>query len=508
MFMQASARLWRTNLVDWRAGFSTTMGPGMVYLESLRNHEREGVPSGAGTDTSKGFDLTKMHRLLAQLGDPQDAWQAVHISGTKGKGSTATMLASIASAAGLKTGCYTSPHVVSLHERILMDGKPITSEDLDQALVTVQPTAQGLSHASPELPPPSHFEVLTAAAFAHFAAAGTDLAVVEVGLGGARDATNAFRPAGLALSVVTPIGSDHLDALGGSVRSVAAAKAGVLKAGRPLVLAPQPLHEAHQEIKREAHRLGCPVIEVADEVELEFARGGEQHPAAPAIVRVLGSTVAAALGLQQGDCIEMKLGMEGVHQLSNAATAITAAAVLASEGILQGLTLEGLRLGLSRAQLPGRFQRCRLAEHRAGPVLIVDGAHTPEACAALAASLRRAFPEPSPVALVLAAAADKDASGMCAALGALRPVAVFPTEVEVAGSGARAMAPGSIMAAWQFNVPRPGRVMMQPSVVAAVERARMELGGVREGGGPGVILVTGSMHAAGAALRRLHLVPA
>lgn len=212
---------------------------------------------------------------------------------------------------------------------------------------------------------------------------------------------------------------------------------------------------------------------------------------------------------------EMKLGMEGVHQLSNAATAITAAAVLASEGILQGLTLEGLRLGLSRAQLPGRFQRCRLAEHRAGPVLIVDGAHTPEACAALAASLRRAFPEPSPVALVLAAAADKDAryhlgcgvcrltgpkalcpacsgsclrpetaraehnvlstlqlcrvslasaliahlprpphpscSGMCAALGALRPVAVFPTEVEVAGSGARAMAPGSIMAAWQFN---------------------------------------------------------
>uniref|UniRef100_A0A1D1ZUM4 Mur ligase central domain-containing protein n=1 Tax=Auxenochlorella protothecoides TaxID=3075 RepID=A0A1D1ZUM4_AUXPR len=251
MFMQASARLWRTNLVDWRAGFSTTMGPGMVYLESLRNHEREGVPSGAGTDTSKGFDLTKMHRLLAQLGDPQDAWQAVHISGTKGKGSTATMLASIASAAGLKTGCYTSPHVVSLHERILMDGKPITSKDLDQALVTVQPTAQGLSHASPELPPPSHFEVLTAAAFAHFAAAGTDLAVVEVGLGGARDATNAFRPAGLALSVVTPIGSDHLDALGGSVRSVAAAKAGVLKAGRPLVLAPQPLHEAHQEIKRE-----------------------------------------------------------------------------------------------------------------------------------------------------------------------------------------------------------------------------------------------------------------
>lgn len=106
---------------------------------------------------------------------------------------------------------------------------------------------------------------------------------------------------------------------------------------------------------------------------------------------------------------DVRLGMEGVHQLSNAATAITAAAVLASEGALPGLTLDGLRRGLARAHLPGRFQRCRLEDDMAGPVVVVDGAHTPESCAALATSLRRAFPEPSPVALVLAAAADKDA---------------------------------------------------------------------------------------------------
>lgn len=201
----------------------------------------------------------------------------------------------------------------------------------------------------------------------------------------------------------------------------------------------------------------------------------------------------------------VRVGMEGPHQLDNAAAAATVAAVLKTQAGLSGVSLEGVAAGLAVARLPGRFQRCRLRADPDGPWVVLDGAHTPEAAAALVRTLRRAFPEPAPVALVLATAADKDLAGICRELGALGPVVTLPTRVDVAGAAARATPPGTVMAAWQFNVRRPGRTIIQPSARAAVETARRELGPAAAGGKPSVILVTGSLHAAGAVLNTVPL---
>ena len=185
----------------------------------------------------------RMHLLLEALGNPHRRFRSVHVAGTKGKGSTAALLASALREAGYRTGCYSSPHVVSMEERVRVDDQEIELEELDALLAAAAPAAERLRPRGL-----SHFELLTAVAFEHFAAHGVEVAVVEAGLGGARDATNVFSAGDLAASVITPVGRDHLEALGGDLRGVAQAKAGVIKAGRPLVLAPQPEAEAESLI--------------------------------------------------------------------------------------------------------------------------------------------------------------------------------------------------------------------------------------------------------------------
>ena len=185
----------------------------------------------------------RMHLLLEALGNPHRRFRSVHVAGTKGTGSTAALLASALREAGYRTGCYSSPHVVSMEERVRVDDQEIELEELDALLAAAAPAAERLRPRGL-----SHFELLTAVAFEHFAAHGVEVAVVEAGLGGARDATNVFSAGDLAASVITPVGRDHLEALGGDLRGVAQAKAGVIKAGRPLVLAPQPEAEAESLI--------------------------------------------------------------------------------------------------------------------------------------------------------------------------------------------------------------------------------------------------------------------
>ncbi|KAI3425824.1 hypothetical protein D9Q98_007799 [Chlorella vulgaris] len=517
---------------------SYSSGAALDWLGRFTNYEQQGVPQAAGTDSDAGFDLGRMHRLLGDLGDPHHAWPvAAHVAGTKGKGSTVALLSSILLAAGYKAGAYTSPHIRSFHERIAVGGSPISAASLDALLAAHGGTVEA-AH-SREASALSHFEIVTALAFKHFQEQQVDVAVVEVGLGGARDATNVLPSASLAAAVITAVGQDHAAALGGSVQAIAAAKAGIMQAGRPVVLARQPEPAAEAVLLQRAKELGCPVIEAHKEVQFHSAAADESSSsgaAGPPLLQqrlrmvVTGQTAAAFEAPVEQIEQEVRIRLLGAHQLDNAAAAVAAAACLRRHG-MRGIDMAAVAAGLAAAQLPGRFQLCQFSEDaeeaaqaaaraaqgasssgaEVGPWVVLDGAHTPESAAALAHTLRELFPT-APVALVMAMAEDKQHREFCQAIRTVQPSVVVFTSVPIAGGAARAASPGQLAGAWQAAAILGGgrarggvrtRELIQASVTAAVERARMELRSQR--GQRGVVVVCGSLHAVGAALAQLPL---
>ncbi|KAF5837251.1 Mur ligase [Dunaliella salina] len=253
----------------WASSIYRTLSSSATHsiLSKLTNFEQQGVPSGSGTIAgSSSFDLGRMHRLLAALGNPHKQWPVVHVAGSKGKGSTATMISSILRSSGYSVGLYTSPHLLSITERINVQGSPISRlafealETEHAALIAKQLEAEGGRL--------SHFEALTALAFRHFADRKVDAAVVETGMGGTLDATNVFDESTLAVAVITPLGYEHVDALGGTIESIAAAKAGIMKAGRPVVVAQQGHGRATETLQHAAHGLGCRLINAQDQVQV------------------------------------------------------------------------------------------------------------------------------------------------------------------------------------------------------------------------------------------------
>lgn len=206
-----------------------------AFLALFINHEARGVPKGAGADGAHGFPLERMHQLLRGLGNPQASYPVLHVGGSKGKGSTATFLASVLRACGHRVGVYTSPHAVHVRERLSTSrtGECVAAQEYAH-LVLRHADAVARVHGAGGPGGCTHFEVTTALALAHFADADVDVAVVEVGLGGVRDATNVFTPANLEAAVVTALDLEHLSALGGdSIHHVAAAKAGIYKCVGP-----------------------------------------------------------------------------------------------------------------------------------------------------------------------------------------------------------------------------------------------------------------------------------
>ncbi|PIN08772.1 Dihydrofolate synthase [Handroanthus impetiginosus] len=206
----------------------------MEFMEKLKNYEKTGVPRGAGTDSGDGFDLGRMRRLLHNLGNPQSKYKTVHIAGTKGKGSTAAFLSSILRAEGYSVGCYTSPHIRTIRERITLGttGEPVSAKALSSHFHKIKDDLHmAVEREKGHL---SQFEVFTALAFSIFAEEKVHFAVVEAGLGGARDATNVISSSDLAVSIITNIGAEHLAALGGSLESIAVAKSGIVKEQSPV----------------------------------------------------------------------------------------------------------------------------------------------------------------------------------------------------------------------------------------------------------------------------------
>jgi len=489
---------------------------------------------------------------MQALDSPHTAFPAVHIAGTKGKGSTVSMLSSILKHSGYTVGTYTSPHIVSFYERISINGTSITPNALDALLSKYKPVIE--SSQQSEIGALSHFEVVTALAFRYFADSKVDIAVIETGLGGARDATNILPAEMVAAAVISAVGHDHAGALGGSIETIAAAKAGIMKQNRPVVLGRQPEIAAGQVLVQHARENNLFELVQYAEKEVKVVDEGkifiEDGVAYQRCKFGLSQWVTNALnerseeqGQEKGKKsgkgenfveLDVRLRLVGKHQLENACTAITTAATLATSGQSQAfskITTKSIIQGLENSPiLPGRFQICRLEANQG--LAILDGAHTPESAAVLVDTIRALFPFSGdkndinrgdgadkalppplpPVALVLAMASDKDLTGVCRELRQLRPnVAVF-TEVPIAGGKIRSAAPGALVGAWQASgmmttsrsKERPVRTreLIQASIKAAVARAASELKSLPNGD-KGVIVVTGSMHAVGTALRDL-----
>lgn len=463
------------------------------------------------------------------------------------------MLTSILHHSGYKVGTYTSPHILSLGERISLNGTPTSDTALELCIDKYKTQIEAAQVESEGKL--THFEILTALAFKHFQDAAVDVAVVEAGLGGIRDATNVIPPDNLAAAVITSIGRDHIDALGGSIESIAAAKSGIIKTGRPVILAPQQSEEARGVVVEYCLQHECKDVHQVKHSVLKHSRYelDRNQPIQIAQFDNVGtdetSSTIATLSSLLGDItssspssLEVKQSLIGDHQLDNAAVALTTAAVIKSNTnkAFGNITLSSALKGLSQATLPGRFQLCQWNSNKNNnsnteeedgkedddddvltPWVVLDGAHTPESISAVGKTILSLFSDidgkgnnnnsPIPVAVVLAMAEDKDHTGFMKALQHSMPVniiAISFTQVAIAGGRQRAAAPGALLGAWMGAGSRqkgagPTRTLMQASMTAATERAVSELRATRR---KGVLLVTGSFHAVSAALQQLPLV--
>jgi dihydrofolate synthase/folylpolyglutamate synthase len=339
------------------------------------------------------FKLDRMRRLLALLGDPHLGLPAVHIAGTKGKGSTAAMIASVLTAAGHRTGLYTSPHLARIEERMAIDGvdcPPATfvalAAELQQAIERLE--SESLSNAA--LSGATFFEITTAMAFLHFARARVAAAVLEVGLGGRLDSTNVCRP---EVCIITSISFDHMKQLGHTLAAISGEKAGIIKPGVPVVSG-VVRDEPRRVIAQRAAEVGAPLWQRGVDYDFQSlpAGGGESldyfEPATQPRHALRGA----------------KLQLLGEHQAANAAAAICGINRLRECG--WAIPETAVRSGLAAARVPGRIEVFSFE-----PAVVLDVAHNPASIEALLGVLRRRWPDRRKI-LVFASSKDKDYAGM------------------------------------------------------------------------------------------------
>jgi len=350
------------------------------------------------------FDLGRVERLLASVGSPHTRMNVVHVAGTKGKGSTAIMMQSAMTAAGLRTGLFTSPHLVDLEERVTINGQPIAKDEMRQALSTLRPYVDNIRERSPESSP-TFFELITAAALVQFDRKAVDAAVIEVGLGGRLDSTNVVAP---KVSVITRIGLDHTRQLGNTIAQVAAEKAGIIKESIPVVSSAQE-PDALRIIEQTCAEKNSRLILVGRDVKPENI-GWESD----------AENIHYTFDVQglrrkyQG----LRLPLIGEHQVGNAATALAALELLEEIGLLEELET-AVRRGFADVRCPARL------ELFAGtPPVILDSAHNVASARALASALRRHFPSKG-IIFVIGIAGDKDVAGILRAVLPLGKAAVY-----------------------------------------------------------------------------------
>jgi dihydrofolate synthase/folylpolyglutamate synthase len=364
----------------------------LEWLAARINYEQ----TPASGNTPAAFGLARMRQLLRGLGDPHRRCPVVHVAGTKGKGSTVTMVAAILKAAGHRVGSYTSPHVHTVEERIAVDGFPISCADLTAVFDRVIPVVEAMDRQASRRGRrgPTWFEVMTAAAFEHFAAAEVGVTVLETGLGGRLDATNICRP---LVTVITSISHDHMKLLGPTIAMIAAEKAGIIKRGCPVVCgASQP--SARRVIAEQARLRRAPL--------LQLGRDFTVHPITiPPHDPGLGGTDFELDIPTSGEVRRYRLALAGRHQADNAALAVITARQLARRGI--PIPDAAIEQGLAKATLPARIQMISTR-----PLVVVDAAHNVASMKALADTLRPALARHASSVLVFSASNDKQIERM------------------------------------------------------------------------------------------------
>jgi dihydrofolate synthase/folylpolyglutamate synthase len=359
-----------------------------------------------------------MVRFLSRLGNPHVGQKIVHIAGTKGKGSTAAMIASALSAAGYRTGLYTSPHLNCVEERLRIDGVPIASNDFIDLIDRVRPFVAELDvAAAKELPVsqgPTYFEILTAMAMVYFADQRVDWAVLEVGLGGRLDSTNVCHP---AVSVITSISFDHTKQLGNTLAAIAAEKAGIIKPGVPVVSGVVD-SEPRDVVRQAAAQHGCRLIERTVDFDVTHHTGDMQEDAhraasngkATDVERLRGASRPCSIvnfisRVTRNECglQNIELPLLGKHQADNAAVALATLEELRAQGV--DLNESDIRRGFATVQWPARVEFVSLV-----PAVILDTAHNLASVDALIATLE-GFSFQQRI-LIFATTRDKDVRGM------------------------------------------------------------------------------------------------
>jgi dihydrofolate synthase/folylpolyglutamate synthase len=434
---------------------------------------------------SHKFDLAHMRVLLRGMGHPENSFPSVLIAGTNGKGSTAATLASILQVSGLKTGLYTSPHLVRINERIRIKGIAISDDDFARTHADVDRVAEWLAQKG-ELPwHPSFFEMMTAIAFAHFNREKVDVAVLEVGMGGRLDATNVVEP---LISVITDISLDHQKFLGDTVGEIAREKAGIIRPGGVVVTLPQQ-PEANDVIGNtilEMNAVGVSAVQYVP--PLSPGSAGYLVPSIPG-KSLTAETAEGAFCLYPlqvlGKQILVQSPLVGRHQLRNVALAIAAAEELGKKG-LAGITPQSMERGIRETRWPGRFQVLPASGDRAEMVL--DVAHNPAGAWALRSALSERYDD-RPLIFVFGALRDKAISEMTEILFPLaqRVIAARP-------ENPRAASPEEIREAGQ----RTGaEIATIPDVRMAFDMAQ------RTADSRAVIVVTGSIYLVGEVMQIL-----
>ena len=433
-------------------------------LEAIEARGRYGIRLGLG----------RVRALLRAMGDPELAVRGALVAGTNGKGSVIALAGSALRAAGYRVGETPKPHLVTYRERIVVDGRPIAAADFARLVDEALPAADRIAR---RLGPPTEFELLTAVMFRHFAEVDLDLALVEVGLGGRLDATNAWDG---GVAVLTNVGLDHTDRLGPTIAHIAREKAAIVKRGDVAVTGADG--EALTILRRRCARLGVPLA-VA--------------PPAP----ILGwSRDAITLELPRLGAVDV--GLRGRHQASNAAVA---------DGLLDALELAGIaavppearRRGYAAARWPGRLELVAARVPGSGEAreVLLDGAHNPDGARALAQALDDLRPylagggetPPAPLAVVWASMADKDVGGVVTAVAASRSLAgatIACTALELP----RAMPAADLAAIWRAALPGAD-VRTGPTPDEALDLAFAA--------GRGPVVVAGSLYLVGAVRARL-----
>jgi dihydrofolate synthase/folylpolyglutamate synthase len=332
------------------------------------------------------FSLDRMKSLTKSLGDPQFKYRTVHIAGTKGKGSTCTMLAHMLRACGFKVGLYTSPHISDVRERIQINGEMISQAALTRLICQAEPIIERMVSEKP-----TFFEIFTALAFQHFADEQVDIAVIETGLGGRLDSTNVMKPAVCGL---TSISMDHMHQLGPTLAKIAAEKAGILKANVPAISVHQ-VPEAKRVLKKIAKEIQSPLMFTGDDIEFSYRVESS---------RTAGCHTRICLTTPRSRFEHLPVPLLGEHQALNCGLALA---------LLDELKNQGMKIddnaavqGLAKVYLPGRMELIK-----SDPRVLVDGAHNADSMRALMRAIGQHIPYDSMV-MVFGCAGDKDIRGM------------------------------------------------------------------------------------------------